>query len=240
MQEALSVPRAVLRALGQLGDPVALLVLFGCLACGVALFGVMWWLVPYSILKLSLIGNPWLDGGIAFLGSMAIVVLTWFLFPPIAIALVGLFLEPIANAVERRHYPHLAPAQGVPLRTSVWRSARLLLLLVVANVSILVLLVFPPLYLVAYYTVNGLLIGREYAELVALRRSGEASVDALLRARRGSLLAFGVLAALAATLPLINIIAPIVLTAAMVHLVVGWSGPPTATASQSPEALPRA
>jgi CysZ protein len=225
MREALSVPRAVLRALGQLGEPVALLVLLGCLTFGVALFGLLWWLVPYSILKLSLIGNPWLDTGLALIGSLGIIVLTWFLFPPIAIALVGLFLEPIANAVERRHYPHLPPAQGIPLRTSVWRSSRLLLLLVVGNVAILVLLVFPPLYLVAYYIVNGLLLGREYAELVALRRSGESSVDALLRGHRGSLAMFGVLAALAATMPIINIIAPIVLTAAMVHLVVGWSGP---------------
>lgn len=224
LRETLSVTTSVVRALGQLGDPVVLAVLGGCVALAAMLFGVMMWLVPYVLVKLQLLQNAWLDGAIALLGGMATLLVTWFLFPPIAVALVGLFLEPIAAAVERRHYPELGPAPGIPVMTSMRRSVRLLLMLVAANALMLVLLVVPPVYLVAYYIVNGFLLGQEYAEIVGLRRCSPESVDAMIRARRVPLLLFGTLAALAATLPLLNIIAPVVLTAAMVHLVVGWSG----------------
>lgn len=223
MRETLSVPKSVLRALGQLGDPVVLAVLGGCTCVGALLFGLMLWLVPFALVQLQLLQNPWLDGAIALLGGVATVVLTWFLFPPVAVALVSLFLEPIAAAVERRHYPELGPAPGVPIMRSVWRSARLLLMLVAANVLMLFLLVVPPVYLIAYYAVNGLLLGQEYAELVGLRRCSPESVDAMIRAKRVPLLLFGTLAAFSATLPLVNIAAPAVLTAAMVHLVVEWS-----------------
>lgn len=223
MTETLGVPRAVVRALGQLGDPVVLVVLGGCIGAGALLFGSMLWLVPFALAKLQLLQNAWLDGAIAVMGGMAAVVLTWFLFPPIAVALVGLFLEPIARAVERKHYPGLGPPLGVPLLTSAWRSIRLLLMLVTANVLMLVLLAVPPVYLVAYYVVNGFLLGQEYAELIGLRRCSPEAVDAMIRARRVPLMLFGAMAAFAATLPFVNIIAPVILTAAMVHLVTGWN-----------------
>lgn len=224
MTETLGVPKAVVRALGQLGDPVVLAVLGGCIFIGALLFGAMLWLVPFALVQLKLLQNPWLDGAVAVLGGIATVVLTWFLFPPIAVALVGLFLEPIARAVERKHYPGLGPALGVPFVTSAWRSIRLLLMLVTANLLMLILLAVPPVYLVAYYVVNGFLLGQEYAELIGLRRCSPESVDAMIRARRAPLLMFGVMAAFAATIPFVNIIAPVVLTAAMVHLVTGWNG----------------
>ena len=223
LHETLSVTKSVLRAFGQLGDPVVLAVLGGCMALAAMLFALMLWLVPYVLVKLQLLQNAWLDWAIALAGGMATLVVTWFLFPPVAVALVSLFLEPIATAVERRHYPQLGPAPGVPLMTSVWRSTRLVLTLVVANVLMLALLVVPPVYLIAYYVVNGFLLGQEYAELVGLRRCSPQSVDAMIRARRAPLLLFGSLAAFAATIPLVNIVAPVVLTAAMVHLVVGWN-----------------
>ena len=215
--------KALLRALGQLDDPTVQKVLGGAFLLAVASFALLWWLVGSWLLSTSLLQIGWLDSAIDALGGIATLVLTWFLFPLLVGSLIGLFLEPVAAAVERRHYPELAPARGVPFWTGVWSGVRFLLLVILVNVVLLVLLVVPPVYAVGYYVLNGALLGREYAELVALRRLPPEQARALRRQHGLELLAFGVFAAFVATLPIANLIAPVVLTAAMVHMVTEWS-----------------
>ncbi|MFN7588864.1 MAG: EI24 domain-containing protein [Planctomycetota bacterium] len=216
--------KALLRALGQLDDPTVQKVLGGAFLLAVASFALLWWLVGSWLLSTSLLQIGWLDSAIDALGGVATLLLTWFLFPLLVSSLIGLFLEPVAAAVERRHYPHLGPAAGVPFWTGVWSGVRFLLLVILVNAMLLVLLVVPPAYAVGYYLLNGVLLGREYAELVALRRAPLDEVRALRRAHGLELLAFGVFAAFVATLPIVNLVAPVVLTAMMVHLVAGWRG----------------
>jgi uncharacterized protein involved in cysteine biosynthesis len=69
-----------------------------------------------------------------------------------------------------------------------------------------------------FYALNGYLLGREYFELVALRRLDESSVRALRRSYQGSIFLSGALIAFITTIPLLNLAAPVVATAFMVHL----------------------
>jgi hypothetical protein len=55
----------------------------------------------------------------------------------------------------------------------------------------LLLLLFPPLYLLVFYGVNGYLLGREYFGLVAYRRLEERAADELRRASRGHVMLAG-------------------------------------------------
>ncbi|MGZ8409550.1 MAG: EI24 domain-containing protein, partial [Hyphomicrobium sp.] len=73
-----------------------------------------------------------------------------------------------------------------------------------------------------FYAVNGYLLGREYFELVALRRADIAEVRALRDVYRGRLFVAGVVVAVLLTVPIVNLLAPIVGTAAMVHLFEAW------------------
>lgn len=230
--------KALLRALGQLDDPTVQKVLGGAFLLAVASFALLWWLVGSWLLSTSLLQIGWLDSAIDALGGIATLVLTWFLFPLLVGSLIGLFLEPVAAAVERRHYPHLGPAAGVPFWTGVWSGVRFLLLVILVNALLLVLLVVPPVYAVGYYLLNGVLLAREYAELVALRRAPIDEVRALRRAHGLELLAFGVFAAFVATLPIVNLVAPVVLTAMMVHLVAGWRGQERAGERDDPSLPP--
>lgn len=83
----------------------------------------------------------WIDILIEVVGGLAVLVLTWLLFPAVATLMISLFIERIMTAVETQYYP-LLPA---PVPLSFWQGMAVALkftsVMVVLNVIIL------PLYL---------------------------------------------------------------------------------------------
>jgi uncharacterized protein involved in cysteine biosynthesis len=69
-----------------------------------------------------------------------------------------------------------------------------------------------------FYGVNGYLLGREYYELVALRRLPAVPLRGRWRAERPRLVLAGAIIAFLLTVPVLNLVAPIIATAFMVHL----------------------
>ena len=95
-------------------------------------------------------------------------------------------------------------------------------LAVILNILALPLYFVPPFNLFVFYALNGYLLGREYYELVAHRRIEPAEARRLRAAFRGQCFVAGVAIALLMTVPLVNLLAPVIGTAAMVHLIQGW------------------
>ena len=167
-----------------------------------------------------------LPAALSWLGAAATVVLAWFLFPAVASAVLGLFLEPLVAAIERRHWPELPPAPGLPFLTSLGAALRFLGVLLAANAALLfVLVVIPPLYPLLWLLANGWLLGREYFELVALRRLQPVDARALRSAHGGELLVHGVLFAGLFAVPVVNLLVPVWATAVMVHRLARWREP---------------
>jgi uncharacterized protein involved in cysteine biosynthesis len=69
-----------------------------------------------------------------------------------------------------------------------------------------------------FYALNGYLFGREYYEIVALRRLDEKRAGDLRRRNSGRIFLAGVVIAFMLTVPLLNLIAPVIATAFMVHI----------------------
>jgi uncharacterized protein involved in cysteine biosynthesis len=178
--------------------------------------------VGFLLDRTTLLDIGWLDTVIDLLGGLAALVIAWMLFPAVVSACVGMLLERVADAVERRHYPLLAPVRDVPLGEVAGTTIRFLVILVLLNLVILLFLLVPPLFPLVFYTVNGYLVGREYFELVAQRRLDPDGVRDLRRAKRLPIFFAGVITTFLLTLPLVNLLAPIVGTAAMVHLFETW------------------
>ncbi len=185
-------------------------------------FTVLWVGIGFLLTSTVFFATGWLETAVDLLGGLATLILTWFLFPGIMSALIGLFLEDIAGAVEARHYPSLPKAKGLPATAAVLTTLRFLGVVIILNISLLIFLLFPPVFPFVFYAVNGYLLSREYFELVALRRIGPEEMRSLRRAHRGRLFMAGVVITLLLTVPLVNLLAPIVATAAMVHLFEGW------------------
>lgn len=223
------------KAFEQLGDPrirsLVLIAILAALAVLVALSFLashllMWGGDVLNDWLFSGDGQSWLRGVLDWLvdaASVAAVIFASFLLFPAAMGLVlSLSLERVAEAVEARHYPALPPAREQPLGEAI-RGA-----LVFAAVAIgvnllampfyLLLLFLPPFNLLLFYMVNGYLLGREYFELVAVRRLDAAAAKRLRRASRVRVFLAGVVVTLLLTIPIVNIVTPVVATAFMVHV----------------------
>ncbi len=214
------------RALAQLGDPRIVRTLALCVLLSVACFAASWAGIAWLLTATRVFEIAWLDTALDVLGALATLLLTWFLFPLVASAFVALFLDRVATAVEAKHYPDLPPSPGVPMSVGLVASVRFLALVLAANALLLLLLLLvplvPPAYVVGYYVVNGFLIGREYYDLVALRRLSAADARALRRRHGTELLATGAVGAVLLTVPFVNFVAPVLVTAAVVHRFEAW------------------
>ncbi|MBI1180732.1 MAG: hypothetical protein GC201_09255 [Alphaproteobacteria bacterium] len=158
-------------------------------------------------------------------GVVGAVFVALMLFPALTGIVVGLFLDDIAEATERRYYPADPPGREASLATSTWQGLRLLMLVVAVNLLALPLYVvcifFPPLSAALYYAVNGWLLSREYFGMVAARHTDAAGERALRRRWSGRLFLAGCLIAFLFTVPVLNLAAPLIGTALMVHVYKG-------------------
>jgi uncharacterized protein involved in cysteine biosynthesis len=153
-------------------------------------------------------------------GSLFLMLgLSVFLMVPVASAFSGLFIEDIADAVEDRHYPGLSPVTPVRLGDSLVDSLNFLGLVIAANVLALVLYIFAgPFIPVVFWAVNGWLLGREYFTLVATRRLGREGAKALRAQNSGRIWLAGVLMAAPLSVPLVNLVIPVLGVATFTHL----------------------
>ena len=82
----------------------------------------------------------------------------------------------------------------------------------------LVLIWIPPLNLLLFYLLNGYLLGREYFEMVAVRRLDLKEAKGLRRGSRGRMILAGAVITFLLTIPLVNLVTPIIATAFMLHV----------------------
>ncbi len=153
-------------------------------------------------------------------GSLFLMLgLSVFLMVPVASAFSGLFIEDIADAVEDRHYLGLPPVTPVRLGDSLVDSLNFLGLVIAANVLALVLYIFAgPFIPVVFWAVNGWLLGREYFTLVATRRLGREGAKALRAQNSGRIWLAGILMAAPLSVPLVNLVIPVLGVATFTHL----------------------
>jgi CysZ protein len=216
-----------LRALRQLPDRRFASVLLTGLALTVALLVAVYWLVAQIIAWVipETLTLPWIGeiGGISTaIGWAAIPVMllaSVFLMIPVASAFTGIFLDRIANAVEDRHYPNLPPTRQVGLLEGLTDGIKFMALLVAVNLIALIVYIFlAPVAPLIFWGVNGYFLGREYAQLVALRRLDAAGASAFRRRNRVQIFAAGLLMAVPLTIPVVNLLVPILGAATFTHL----------------------
>jgi CysZ protein len=213
---------ALTRAIGDLFLPRVLGLLSVAIALSAGCFVAVWFGIDALLAWWSDGSGGGAAGWRSWLGGFGALVLAWFLFPLVAASFVAMFLDQVAAAVEARHYPQLPPAPGLPWHRSLAASLRFLGVLLLANAALLLTWLVPPVYPVAWLLVNGWLMGREYFELVALRRLDPSAARTLRAGREGELLLTGVLLAALAMLPLLNLVVPVLATAVLVHRVTAW------------------
>ena len=92
-----------------------------------------------------------------------------------------------------------------------------ILVVLVNAVALAVYLTLPPLAPFVFWLVNGFLLGREYFGLVATRRLGRAGAMRLARENRGRIWLAGTAMAVPLSVPVLNLLVPIVGVAVFTH-----------------------
>lgn len=212
---------ALYKAFAQLTDPRLARVLkwgvLGALTAYVALVALIWTILA----NVSFFANVWADWGTELaVGALALVLPVLF-FPALVTAIMGPMLDGVAEAVEARHYPHLAPARAQPVAEVVLGTLRFLGLTILVNLVALPvygILLFTGLTVVLATVINGYLLGREYFEMAAIRRLDPPAMRALFRAQLGRVWLAGLVIAFLFSVPLLNLAAPVIAAAFMTHV----------------------
>ena len=224
----MGVTGALLAAVGDIARPEVRRVVALSLVLSGAVFAALFVAVQ-SGLGVVIAGEAgWIRWLVDILGGFATVALVWVFFPAVVTFFVGLLLDGVVAALESTHYPDASRGRDIPLADAITAGLRFALVAVAINLVALpvyaVLLFVPPLAPLVFFGVNGYLLGREYFEMVALRHhSVEAAAD-LRRQHRWRILGAGVAVTLLFTVPLVNLVAPAIGAAALVHLYHGLPG----------------
>jgi uncharacterized protein involved in cysteine biosynthesis len=217
------------KAVLQLSDPRLRKVLWKALGVALLIFVLLWVAASYGLSWAGTALADWaaqegfwndaVEWLIGLGGAAAVLVVSFLLFPAVMGIGQSFFLEEAADAVEARHYPDLPPAGEQPILEGVRDGVKLAALTILINLIALPFYLLPLMNLVVFYGVNGYLLGREYFEVVAVRRLDPKRVRDLRRQSRGRMILAGIVITIMLTIPLVNLLAPVVATAFMVHVV---------------------
>jgi CysZ protein len=208
----------LLLALRQLGDRAFLLPLLKGLGGAVLVFAGLVAAGAWGAEALAG-GSGWLARAAAALGGLLALGLAVWLFVPVMLAVAGLFLDPVADAVERRYYPRLPPARGASLaaqvRFNLWFGLKMAAL---SLATLPLAFAVPPVGTALRWLVSAFALGHGLFEGVAQRRLDVAEARALRRRLEARVLGTGGVLAAIALIPGLNLIVPVLGTAAMTHL----------------------
>lgn len=215
-----------LKSVAQFDDPKFRRVLWRGLGLTIVLLIAACLLVNFGINQLlssawaaNLIGDQsWLGALINIGGVLFTIALSIWLMVPVTSAIIALFLDEVAQAVEARHYPHLPKQTATKLQDQILVGIRFLGILLLANVGALILsMIVPLLAPFVFWATNGYLMGREYFQMAAMRRMPRAQAQELFQRHQGSIWTAGILMAIPMSIPLVGLFIPILGAATFTH-----------------------
>ncbi|MFU0505149.1 sulfate transporter family protein [Pseudaminobacter sp. NGMCC 1.201702] len=216
-------------AVGRLFTPEFRRVLLKSLGITILALAALWFGLHQTFDALAL---PWIDtllpgfpdwaGWLALIAAILVgiglALAMALLVAPVTAIVAGLFLDDIAEVVERTDYPSDPPGQAMPALPALLISLKFFGVVVLANLFALLLLFVPGVNIAAFFIVNAYLLGREFFEFAAMRFRTEAEAKALRRKHAGTVFFAGLIIAAFLAVPFVNLLTPLFATAMMVHL----------------------
>ena len=193
---------------------VLAVLVFGLLNVEIPLLGQLPWPISWLV-----------ETSLEFLAISLFIFLGSILFPWVLSLVIAFFLEEIVTVVRERNYNNefletTGNCQAIiyAVKFGVLTS----LINLVCLPIYLILLFFPIMSLVFFYLVNGLLLGREYYGLVTIGYVASKERRAVFKENRLQVYLAGLFIAFMMTIPFINLIAPVLGSVMMVHLLEVW------------------
>ena len=189
----------------------------------------LWFALRELVLYLAL---PWLDalipgtsgweGWFTFIigifASFALALGLALLLAPVTALIAGFFLDDVAEVVETRDYPQETAGRPLPLGEAITGTLKFLGVIIIGNIVALFLLLIPGINLIAFFLVNGYLLGREFFEFAAMRYRSPAEARLFRAKHAGTVFLGGLLLAAFLAVPILNLLTPLFAAGMMVHL----------------------
>lgn len=160
----------------------------------------------------------WLSFVFLVAAGIGLALALALLLSPVTALIAGLFLDDVAEVIEKRDYPQDVAGKAMPLGPAMASSIKFLGVVIVGNIIALLLLFIPGVNLVAFFLVNGYLLGREFFEFAAMRFRSPPEAR-LFRSKHGpTVFLGGLVIALFLAIPIVNLLTPLFAAGMMVHL----------------------
>jgi len=155
---------------------------------------------------------------LSIMASLGIVTGALFLMPAVTAFVGSFFVDEVAEAVEREHYPAEPPGRALPLFRALIEGIKFALLAFVVYLCALPFVLFAGLGVVILFLANAYLLGREYFELAAMRFRPPFEAKAMRKANAVYVFLAGMVIALFVSVPILNFATPVFAMAFMVHV----------------------
>ncbi|MHB0953878.1 MAG: sulfate transporter family protein [Allorhizobium sp.] len=160
----------------------------------------------------------WLTFVFGIFASIGLALALALLLSSVTAIIAGLFLDDVAEVVEKRDYPTDAPGTAMPIGEAIIASLKFFGVVVLGNIVAFVLLFVPGINIAAFFLVNGYLLGREFFEFAAMRFRSASEARAFRSRHGGTVFIAGLVIAGFLAIPVVNLLTPLFAAGMMVHL----------------------
>lgn len=207
-----------MKSIEQMLSPPFRMVLLKAVGLTIALFVAVGVGIEAILSAVTISSYPYVDPVIAVLAGLGVILGFVFLIGPVTGLFAGLFLDQIAEEVERVHYADDPPGTELSLVDGLFVALKFTGVLILVNLLILLVAWVPVVNVASFLVGNGYLLGREFFEMVGMRHMPPDDARAFRRRHAGRVFVAGVVLAAIAMVPFANLLLPLFATAFMVHV----------------------
>lgn len=207
----------VIQAFAQTFSPPLRRILLKAIAAAGLLLLVLGVILQAVIARMASLPQPF-ETALAIATGLGLIVGAIYLMGPISSLIAALFLDEVAEEVERTSFPADPVGRALPVAQSIVLSVKFFGVVLFVNFLALLILLVPGINIAAFFIANGYLLGREYFELAAMRFHPVAEAKALRRENSVRVFLAGLAIACVVVVPILNFITPIFATALMVRV----------------------
>jgi CysZ protein len=148
-----------------------------------------------------------------------------FLMPAITSLVASVFVDDVADHVEREYYPAERPGAALPFGIAITEGVKTALLTILVYLIALPFVFVAGAGFIAFFIATAWLLGREYFELAAMRFRTPAEAKAMRKQNSALIFTAGLVIAAFVSIPIVNLATPLFGMAFMVHMHKRLSGP---------------
>ena len=162
---------------------------------------------------------------ISIAAGLGVVLGAVFLMPAITALVASVFVDDVADHVERAHYPAELPGTALPFGLAISEGVKTALLTILVYLIALPFVLFAGAGFLIFFFATAWLLGREYFELAAMRFRSPAEAKAMRKDNAAVVFTAGLVIAAFVSIPIVNLATPLFGMAFMVHMHKRLSGP---------------